>query len=956
MSDRTFTILRYAFFFGLVFFGTYTLLAYLGVDQHLAVLLTDDAKNGMIAACGDNVLCREWYSLLPFIGNAIGRMSPYAWYLVWSAIAFAVLLGRTFLRDNEWRIRLRMTPAKLFGLFAASVWLFFTLYGVGGEWIGANKDEWLPHRRLFDVSSSIYPGSSQQELQALSDNLQSLKSRGCLTTVGSLQNGSGNAYDMKMGCIQSSFVTRVLPQMAMVLVVFFSMLVLGSVLLRRVLKVDPRTPFLEFAFSLAVGACGYMASLWLLAVLALLLRLPLYTMPVGWLLVLGIPAVFWRTSLEWLRRSWSTAWEYDAPSYGTVLLVSWLLLSYLAFNFLSVVRPFPIGWDDLGRYLNQPHLLVSYGHFIPTMPTFQWEYITSLGYLLFGYDSYLGATLSLMMNWTAGVFAIAAILAFGYAYLGVSGGILAALLYYTLPLVGHFSFADMKIDNALFAIGALSMLALFLGLFRTVADEEGDASERGWQDTRSWIMLAGVLGGFALGMKATAIMVVMTLGSVLVGSMLGGYGFAGSIFLSWFVYTQQNRFNVAEVSQRVFGSDAVLSRPLVMAVCFLLGAGLLGYAAYRKSDALRPTLRAVGVLLASFVASMLPWLAYNNIANDNVIPDLSLSVPNTYAPVFVIGKGQSAPGDTGQKVISLPADLRVDLSNAACSSTARSEELDRYWGQHAGIGHYLTLPWRSVMNLDSAGYYVTMIPALLLFPLLLLLPFFWMRQGRWLRWLFAGTAFLLLQWVFFANGIPWYGIGVFLGLVIALEAFVARAPDVASASVASLFLVLSLLASLSHRFWQYEQQSNILEYPMGKITAQALEQRTITHYGDIRRMVEARADDMPQQPYLYRIGTFIPYFIPQNLERIGIADQQLDFFNCLNQEKNPALTLKRLQALGFNSVVFDTNTQTIEKDANGSLHKKVNAFVDFANTPNLGLSINVYDPSAGIAYILLPKK
>lgn len=954
MSDRTFTILRYAFFFGLVFFGTYTLLTYLGVDQHLAVLLDDDAKNGMVAACGDNALCREWYALVPFVRHAIGRMHPYAWYLVWSAIAFAAVLGRTFLRDSEWRVRLRMTPAKLFGLFAASVWLFFTLYSVGSEPLGANDS--LPHRRLFDVSSSIYPGSSQQELQAFSDTLQSLKDRGCLTTVGSLQNGAGNAYDIKMGCMQMSFVTRVVPQMAMILVVFFSMLVLGSVLLRRALKLDVRRPILEFAFSLALGACGYMASLWLLAVLALLLRVPLYSLPAGWLLVLGIPAVFWKTSLEWLRRAWSGAWEYDAPWYGTALLLGWLLLSYLAFNFLAVVRPFPIGWDDLGRYLNQPHLLVSYGHFIPTMPTFQWEYITSLGYLLFGYDSYFGATLSMMMNWAAGAFAIVAILAFGYATFGVGGGLVAAILYYTLPLVGHFSFADMKIDNALFAVGALSMLALFIGLFRTADDDENDAPERGWVEMRKWIILAGVFAGFALGMKATAIMVAMALGSILVGSMLGGYGFAGSVFLSWFVYTQQNRFNVAEVSQRVFGSDAAMSRPVVMAVCFLLGVGLLGYAAYRRTGAIRPTLRAVGVLLASFIAAMLPWLAYNNVANGNLIPDLSLSVPNTYAPAFVIGKGQSLPDDNGQKVIALPDDLRVDLSNAACSSTARTEELDRYWGQHAGIGHYLTLPWRSVMNLDSAGYYVTMMPALLLFPLLLLLPFFWMRQGRWLRWLFAGTAFLLVQWVFFANGIPWYGIGMFLGLVIALEAFVARAPDVASASAASLLLTFSLLVSLSHRFWQYEQQSSLLEYPIGKISAEALEQKTITHYGDIRRSVEARAADMPQQPYLYRIGTFIPYFIPQNLERIGIADQQLDFFNCLNQEKNPALTLKRLQALGFNSIVFDTNTQTIEKDENGSLHKKVNAFADFANTPGIGLSVSVYDPAAGIAYILLPKK
>lgn len=949
MSDKTFAILRYAFFFALVLFGSFTFLSYLGVDQHLAVLLSDDAKNGMVQACGDSALCRQWYSIIPVITHTVGRAAPFTWYLVWSIVAFLIVLGRGFMRDGDWRLRLTLSPAKILFLFLASVWVFFSVYAMGSS--GASD---LPHRRLFDVSRALYPSSTDGELQALSDNLASLKERGCLRTVGSLQNGAGNAYDLKMSCIQTSFVTRVLPQMAMVLIVLFSMLVLGSFLLGKVLKLDARTPFLEFVFSLAAGACGYMAILWFVAVLAMLVRVPLYSMSVGWLLVLGIPAALWKTSLEWLKRAWHTTWSYDAPWYGALLPLGWLLLSYLAFNFLSVVRPFPIGWDDLGRYLNQPHLLVSYGQFIPTMPTFQWEYVTSLGYMLFGYDSTFGATLSMQINWAAGLLAILSIMAFGFAYLGAGGGILAALLYYTLPLVGHFSFADMKVDNAVFAVGTMSILALFLALFPAVRDEEAGTEERPWSDRRMWIVIAGVLGGFAFGMKATAIMVVMTLGCVLVGAMLGIYGFAGAVSLSWFLYTQQDRFDVADASQRIFGDPATLSRPLVMAVTFLLGAGFLGYAMYRKRGNVRITFVSVGILIASVVASMLPWLAFNNIANGNVVPNLSLSAPNTYAPVFVVGKGEKIP--EGRKSVVLPDALRVDMTHEACVSTARSEELDRYWGEHSGIGHYLTLPWRSVMNLDSAGYYVTVIPALLLFPLLLLLPFFWMKQGRWLRWLFLGTLFLILQWTFFANGIPWYGIGMFLGLVLALEAFVARAPDIASGVAASVFVGLSLVSSFGHRIWQYEMQHNILEYPIGKISADALEERTITYYDDIRASVEEREAQLPDQPYLYRIGTFIPYFIPKNLERIPVADQQLDFFNCLNQERNAELTLKRLQALGFNAMVFDTNTQTIEKDPNGSLHQKVNAFADFVNAPGLGLTVPVNDPDAGIAYILLPKK
>jgi len=141
---------------------------------------------------------------------------------------------------------------------------------------------------------------------------------------------------------------------------------------------------------------------------------------------------------------------------------------------------------------------------------------------------------------------------------------------------------------------------------------------------------------------------------------------------------------------------------------------------------------------------------------------------------------------------------------------------------------------------------------------------------------------------------------------------------------------------------------------LGKVSAEALRERTIPHYNNIRDIVLARAEAMPDRPFVYRIGTFIPYFIPRNLAIIPIADNQLVTFNCLYQERDAKLTLRRLQLLGFNSIIFDTNTATIERDPQGTLHQKVNAFLDFANTPKLSLQILVNDVSGGIAFLLLP--
>lgn len=258
------------------------------------------------------------------------------------------------------------------------------------------------------------------------------------------------------------------------------------------------------------------------------------------------------------------------------------------------------------------------------------------------------------------------------------------------------------------------------------------------------------------------------------------------------------------------------------------------------------------------------------------------------------------------------------------------------------------------MNSDGFGYYVTLMPALLLFPLLFLLPYFWDPERKWLRLLTAGTWIFLVQWAFVANGVSWYGIGMFLGFVVGLEALFTHAPNRQSRWLFGFLLAMSIAVCLVNRMWQFDTQKNIFEYPLGKINAAALREVTIPEYDDVRESMFARAEANPERPYTYRIGTFISYFIPQNREMFPLADHQMQFFNCINQERDHALTLRRLQALGFNGIVFDTNTQTIEKDTNGPLHKKVEAFANFVNDPALDLQVPINSPGNGIAYILLP--
>lgn len=946
MTDRAYNTLRIVLFSLIVVFGGLTLLEYLAVSVHQAVLLSDAGREAVATACpSGGTLCQGWNALFPFIGQTIKWAAPFLWFGIWSVIVFVGLLVRTFLRDGEWRVRMSIRPVWLIASFVGLLWLHFTVIGTGTV-------DGIPFSRLYEPLPQVYSGADPEQLQVLKENFDVLQSHKCLTQVGMTQNGAG-VFDMSALCMQASFFSRVLPQFFVIAVFLLELLALGRFFLRKLM---PRNhhPLAELTFSVGIGSAAWIALLWLVSVIGLVLDMPIYNSTFGWGVALLIPALLWRDVLYWLRSAWEREWAYDEPWYAGVLPLAWLLIGLLALNFLNVVRPFPIGWDDLGRYINVPRLLVSYGFFIPQLATFQWEYLTSLGFLLFGYKSVFAATASMMINWSAGLIAVITVYAFGRTMMGPKHGLLAALLYYVLPMVGHFSFADMKIDNAVFLMGSLAVFALFLGIFPATS-EQGDAELEEHEQALDWhwLVLCGVLSGFAFGFKPTTIMTFFAIGTMLFGARVHWSAFLGTVALAWVVYIRDNRFNVTDIAQRVYGNPDALSRSVIMTSLIVLGLGLIAYSAFLRPSAFRKVAMGGGVIIATFFLSLSPWMLMNNISYGNVIPHLVFTAPNHLTPIIAPGKDQEIDAGKDQVVRTLPPDLQVDMTK--CTNTSKTEELDRYWGYGTGWSHYFGLPWRAVMNTDSAGYYVTTYPALLLFPLLLLLPYFWRKkEGRWLRWLFAGTLFMVLQWIFFANGIIWYGVGMFLGLVVGLEALTLKSPDLPSKIGMSVLVGLSIMIGFSNRFWQYDQQKNLFEYSLGKISAEAMRERTIPYYDDISDEIKLRAAETPNQPYVYRMGTFIPYFIPKNLEVIPIADQQLDFFNCLYNERNATLTLKRLQALGFNSMIFDTNTATIERNPNGSLHQKVQLFVDFVNTPGLGLGVPINDTNAGIAYILIP--
>ncbi len=960
MTQRTVVTLSFLLFLTGLLWGGYTLLVYLGIPIHQLVYATQDDVHVMDVACGGDssigtYLCRGSALLFPFVVALFKMGSPFSLYVLLSVLAYGGLLLLHGYRTGYFQLKMRVRPIAVIGAFALSLWLIATTLSVGtlynsntpgNEMVTDTAGQRIlpPFNRFYEPLQQVYGGVGPQGMAELKSNYDVLLARGCLTEIGTTQNGA-KIYDLHFLCMQQSLFARVGLQFLMVALFLLNVLSLGRFLLRRIVGKDHLHPLLVLCFSLGLGALGWVVMLWTLGIFGAL------SMTLIRVLFFALPFLLFTETRWWLQISLQKTIELEISWKNPFLLLVWLLITYLALNFLNVVRPFPIGWDDLGSYLNRPRLLASYGAFIPSMSQFQWEYLTSLGFILFGYDSWHGSTFAMEINWAAGLLAVLSVYTFGRLYFGRGRGVLAAMLYYFLPMTGHFSFADMKIDNAVFFASTLATLAAFVALFPPDRVNE----ERPIVSTRM-MFLAGVFAAFAFAIKPTAILSTLLILSVIGGSCFGVIGCIGMIIVGFGILQYFGAIRVTEIAHRAL-LNLSLSPEVYSAATLVFGLAILGYGVYRHRWSVRSGLLSCTFLLGGILAVSAPWTLHNAFLAKHLAVSSMLSAPDLSGPQVFYEQKEEVQNMALASTIPvhyLPPELKLDTTNSACRGSARTEELDRYWGFGTGFMHFLTLPWRQVMNSDAFGYYVTLQPALLLLPLLLLLPFFWTKERRWLRLLFATTAIFLSQWILVANGIPWYGIGMFLGFSLLLEAFLVYAPDTPNRSLYSFLLTMGIIVCLLNRLWQFDTQKNIFEYPLGKVSASALREITIPDYDDIRESVVTRHETLAATPYTYRIGTFISYFIPRNREILPLADHQMTFFNCLNQERNHTLTLKRLEALGFNSIIFDTNTQTIERDPNGSLHQKVNAFLDFANDTTLGLNILVNDPGNGIAYILLP--
>ncbi len=195
-------------------------------------------------------------------------------------------------------------------------------------------------------------------------------------------------------------------------------------------------------------------------------------------------------------------------------------------------------------------------------------------------------------------------------------------------------------------------------------------------------------------------------------------------------------------------------------------------------------------------------------------------------------------------------------------------------------------------------------------------------------------------WWILASGIVWYGYLILaLGFALVVAAVSKYRND--SSRLKKVVFGLFVFTTLSwvamgyvyrisnHHFVTEDSARLMFDIPSVKYQTGEFDKGDVIN--NLLPGVEKALDDINNNPdaLVYRIGTFIPYFIRENDRRV-LQDNQLGFFHQLTQKfKDPSSITEALKASGYRYILVDLNTASIDKTPEKSLTMKFSSFLGY---------------------------
>ena len=430
---------------------------------------------------------------------------------------------------------------------------------------------------------------------------------------------------------------------------------------------------------------------------------------------LNLFVVFWILAIFWIfsykEIFWFLQWfftkkfEISKTEGNWIKLLTTEIFYLFAFFVLwtwiiSIVRPFPIGWDDLWVYMNYPNILANSSWVWNFPEMYSWQIFTSIWYLLsepafaffLNFSWYFLSFLTLNLIFSE-------IFCSKKSFLKLN--IILSTLFLSLPMSIFHSAKDMKLDQWLFFI--TTFIVFFL--YKLLQKNEN------WEKISFWYFwIIWILTWFAFSIKFTSLFLIVSI----LGLLSFFYFWVFGLF--WFLFLFFSSFSLANLWWMM---NVAISSNLLLNLSFLWFWIIIFWILFfRKNKKFIEFLKIIIIFFIWIFISLLPWSTKNII--------------ETYPNITIFGI-------LNWKIDSPKLDLKNIYSSEEIDEKYRerakrrledpvttNEDLKRYLWYEEGILPYTNMFWNLTMQVNQwwkfteiSFIFFALIPLIFIF-----LPFF----------------------------------------------------------------------------------------------------------------------------------------------------------------------------------------------------------------------------------------
>ncbi len=398
--------------------------------------------------------------------------------------------------------------------------------------------------------------------------------------------------------------------------------------------------------------------------------------------------------------------------YFIAVLVVWVSL-------ITIIRPFPIGWDDLGVYMNYPQLFAHAWEVSMLWWMHSWQVFTSIWYL------FQSATQAFFLNaigWIASFIFLWNIFQKYFSWDNVRQFVniplILSTIFISMPMVIFQQAKDIKHDAGLFflSIGILYILFHILqsdnfSEYKTKALNFIWINNFNISSSLILFLVIWFVLGFTFTVKVTSLLLILWVFWVLFYAYFSYIGLFGYLCIFVWLFTKLWLWSYMNIIYSVENQKAIS----IFAIWSLLvWVVLLILAFIKKSAGVKIFLSKIFTLFIGIVIAILPWGLHNLASSD------------TFSISSIIS-GQPDRASVDYTKIYSPEEIQQKESEQekfrlSATGSTWNEDWGRYLGYQEWVNNWIWLPYNLSMQenqwwefTDISYLYFALLPLVLLF-------------------------------------------------------------------------------------------------------------------------------------------------------------------------------------------------------------------------------------------------